>query len=101
MHACAESGKLSSGLHKESLQAAEKQVALMCELLKGVRVPLTLSMMQVCLLSLAPTCTCVDARCTASDLGLCILCTDGAIYNVGKALTCLAASLPRGALQHG
>ena len=43
---------LSSGLHKESLEAAEKQVALMCELVKGVRLPLTLSMMQVCLLSL-------------------------------------------------
>lgn len=51
MYAQAESVSLSSGLHMESLETAEKQVALICELLKGVRVPLTLSMMQVCSLS--------------------------------------------------
>lgn len=53
VHACAESLRLSSGLHKESLEAAEKQVAVICELVKGVRVPVTLSMMQVCSLSIA------------------------------------------------
>lgn len=70
VHACTESVGLSSGLHKESLDAAEKQVALMCELMKDVRVPLTLSMMQVCLLCLAPTCTCVKARQITSGVAL-------------------------------
>lgn len=55
MYAHAELDDSSSGLHKESLQAAEKQVALMCELLKGARVPPTLSMMQVCFLSFVST----------------------------------------------
>lgn len=54
MYAHAESVNLCSGLHKESLEAAEKQVALICELLEGVRVPPTLSIMQVCYLSFVP-----------------------------------------------
>ena len=47
MFICAESLPLVSGLHSESLQQAEKQVALMCDLLTDVEVPLTLSMLQV------------------------------------------------------
>lgn len=68
MYACTEPNNLSSGLHKESLEAAEKQVALICELLKGVRVPLTLSMMQVCFLSFVPALRLLWLRYLAASL---------------------------------
>ena len=96
---------LSSGLHKESLEAAEKQIALMCELLKGVGVPLTLSMMQVCFLffaampflhskHIAPLH--IHARCCASQM----------LHSVQRSNTESTASLSfvflrRGALQLG
>lgn len=38
-----------AGLHQESVEEAEQQLALVCELLTGVHVPYTLALMQVTL----------------------------------------------------
>ncbi len=62
---------LVAGLHMESLEQAEQQLALVCELLKGVDIPLTLSMMQV--------------SCCSAGPGYCVPCLHGST-SVGTQL---------------
>lgn len=38
---------MRAGLHLESVEDAEQQISLVCQMLKGLEVPATLSMMQV------------------------------------------------------